>query len=44
MVDAEHAIGRFGPSVAGDEQKFVLAGGCTDEAVVERAAGQAYCG
>jgi nucleoside-diphosphate-sugar epimerase len=44
VIDAEHAIGRFGPSVAGDEQKFVLAGGRTDETVVERAAGQAYFG
>jgi hypothetical protein len=44
VVDAEHAIRRFGPSVAGDEQKFVLAGGRTDETVVERAAGQAYFG
>lgn len=40
-VDAEHAIGWFGPSVARDEHEHVLASSRADETVVERAAGQA---
>jgi hypothetical protein len=44
VVDAERAIRRLGPSVARDEQEFVLAGCGADKTVIERGAGQARFG
>jgi hypothetical protein len=43
-MDAEHTIGRFGPSVACDEWQLVLASSHSDETVVDGAPSQARFG